>query len=84
MARLATEPVALDFVWMGISEHRGTKHSIGTQLKWIWQPAVRVNIILGLNRVSKMDWSHSDNRGSSTEVIYSGSNQDYDLGDDKI
>lgn len=55
------------------------------QQNWIWPPESEHcwDTWLGLNPASKTDGYPFEDRAYNTEVIYSGSNQDYDSQDEK-
>lgn len=79
------EPLALQFALSGTLNHGGSHHGRLDPAKldlaaWEW---TLLDTWLGLNPASKTDGYPFEDRAYNTEVIYSGSNQDYDSQDEK-
>lgn len=71
MAQLAVEPAALYLSGPGTQIAGVVTTDDGAKLN------NRVEHQLGLHTASEANWGKFDNRGYSTEVIYSSSDQDY-------
>ena len=82
MNQLAAEPVAPKFAWTSTSDHKGESSS-ATGFRLIRVSSLRVNTFteLELNTASETTECQFEDKEYSAEVIYSGSDQDFDSGE---